>query len=34
MHSVSVADVVQDSNGIMHVVADFGFEKVDIAVEA
>jgi hypothetical protein len=28
MHSVSVGDVVEDKNGVRHVVADFGFEEI------
>jgi hypothetical protein len=28
MHSVSVGDVVEDENGVRHVVASFGFEEI------
>jgi hypothetical protein len=29
MHSLSVADIVEDPNGVKHVVANSGFAKVD-----
>jgi len=29
MHSVSVGDIVEGEDGVKHVVADFGFKKVD-----
>jgi len=29
MYSVSVGDIVEDSTGTQHVVANFGFKKVD-----
>ena len=28
MHSLSVGDVVEDENGVRHVVASFGFEEI------
>jgi len=34
MHSVSVGDVVEDSDGTKHLVAGVGFKKVDIKVFA
>tara|TARA_B110000908_G_scaffold167969_1_gene221910 strand:+ start:64 stop:486 length:423 start_codon:yes stop_codon:yes gene_type:complete len=34
MHSVSVADIVEDEQGVKHVVADIGFKKVDETVFA
>ena len=29
MHSLSVGDIVEGADGVKHVVADFGFKKVD-----
>ena len=29
MHSLSVGDIVEGTDGVKHVVADFGFKKVD-----
>jgi hypothetical protein len=28
MHSISVGDIIEDSNGVKHVVAQFGFEQL------